>query len=102
MRTVRHGHAAFAFGWTALAALVADPGLPRSYAQEMPPDALAARLRIQGHRCDKALSAERDTQRSRPDSAVWIVKCNDGAYRVQLVPNLAAKIEVIDNQNDQK
>src|SRR5262245_7585571 len=98
MKTVRCSHAAFAFGCAAIATLGGDGLLisPAARAQDMPADALAARLRIQGHRCDKALTAERDPERSRPDSAVWIVTCTDAAYRMQLVPNGAARIEAID------
>ena len=74
-----------------------DLGLTRSAAaQEMAAETLAAHVRIQGHRCSKAISADRDAEQSRPDAAVWIVKCTEGAYRVQLMPHQAAKIESIE------
>jgi len=66
------------------------------FAADGPGDVIAARLRLQGYRCEKALSTERDAERSKPDSAVWIVKCAEGVYRVQLVPNMAARVEQID------
>ena len=33
---------------------------------------------------------------SKPDEAVWVVQCEDAKYRVRLVPDLAAKVERID------
>src|SRR5262245_9847407 len=65
----------------------------RALAEETPADVLAAHLRLQGHRCDHAQSAQRDAQRSKPDEAVWIVKCESASYRVQLVPHMAARVE---------
>jgi hypothetical protein len=65
-------------------------------AEEAPANILAARLRLQGHRCDHAQSVQRDTERSKPDAAVWIVTCESASYRVQLVPNMAAKVEQIE------
>jgi len=65
-------------------------------AEETPPDVLAAHLRLQGHSCDKAQTAERDAQRSKPDSPVWIVTCETATYRVQLVPHMAARVERVE------
>jgi hypothetical protein len=68
-------------------------------AEETPVDVLAAHLRLQGHRCDHAQSAQRDAQLSKPDSVVWIVTCESGSYRVQLVPHMAARVERIEADN---
>ena len=65
-------------------------------AEETPADVLAAHLRLQGHRCDRAQSVQRDTQRSKPDAAVWIVTCESASYRVELVPHMAARVERIE------
>ena len=65
-------------------------------AQVEKPDAeLAAQVRIQGFACDKALGATRDKKRSRPDYAVWVLKCSNAVYRVSRAPDLLAKIEPI-------
>jgi hypothetical protein len=71
-------------------------GLIGSSAQaagELPRDVLAAQIRIQGVACDKPLSAVRDAKRSRPDYAVWVLKCSNAIYRVSRAPDMAAKIE---------
>jgi hypothetical protein len=60
-------------------------------AEEMPAEIIAAQIRDQGYACDKALSAERDGERS--DDAVWILKCQNATYRVRLIPDMAAKVE---------
>jgi len=60
---------------------------------EKPQDELAAQVRIQGFACDKAQGAIRDRKRSRPDYAVWVLKCSNAAYRVSRAPDMAAKIE---------
>ena len=64
-------------------------------AAEKPQDELAAQVRTQGFTCDKAQGAIRDKKRSRPDYAVWVLKCSNAVYRVGRAPDLAAKIEVL-------
>ena len=58
-------------------------------------DDLAAQVRIQGFACDKAQGAIRDKKRSKPDYAVWVLKCSNAVYRVSRAPDLAAKIQVL-------
>ena len=62
-------------------------------AAETPQTVLAAQIRIQGFSCDKALGATRDKKRSRPDRAVWVLKCSNATYRVTRAPDMAAKVE---------
>jgi len=62
-------------------------------AGEEPKDTIAAQIRIQGFACDKPQSAVRDAKRSKPDEAVWVLKCSNAAYRVRLIPDMAAKVE---------
>jgi hypothetical protein len=56
---------------------------------------LAAQIRTQGFACDKPLRATRDTKLSKPNYAVWILKCENAVYRIGRYPNLAAKVEEI-------
>jgi hypothetical protein len=58
-----------------------------------PKDTIAAQIRMQGFACDKPQSALRDAKRSRPDEAVWVLKCSNAAYRIRLIPDMAAKVE---------
>ena len=63
-------------------------------AQDIPPSKIIAdQVRDQGYACSDARGVERDPAYSRPDEPVWILKCDNAAYRVRLVPGTAAKIE---------
>ena len=65
-------------------------------AQEVPPELLASQLRLQGHRCDAPVTAQRDIQLSKPDEAVWTVRCLNASYRMRLVPDMAARVQQLD------
>lgn len=55
-------------------------------------DLLAAQIRDQGYRCNRPLSASKDLRRSRADSAVWILRCDNASYRLRLTPDMAARV----------
>ena len=77
-------------------AVVALCGLQASTQQvaaETPQDELAAQIRTQGFICEKALGATQDKKRSRPDHAVWVLRCSNATYRVSRAPDMAAKVE---------
>jgi hypothetical protein len=82
-----------------LVALVSGAGAALALDGEDPKDVIAAQLRDQGYDCDNPQSATRDEDASGPDEAAWIVTCEGASYRVKLVPDMAAKVEKID-QND--
>ena len=75
--------------------LIAAVVLPPSVQAETVPDILAAQVRIQGHACDKAISAVQDRKRSRPDHEVWVLKCSNATYRFSRAPDMAAKVEIL-------
>ncbi|MGY3037250.1 hypothetical protein ACVIIV_006420 [Bradyrhizobium sp. USDA 4354] len=64
-------------------------------AGERPQDMLAAQTRMQGFACDKPLGASKDTKRSKPDHAVWVLRCSNANYRVSRFPDMAAKVEAL-------
>ncbi|TYL93956.1 hypothetical protein FXB40_19125 [Bradyrhizobium rifense] len=68
-------------------------GDSNAFASETPRSMLAAQIRMQGFTCDKPLGALRDTKRSRPDRAVWVLKCSNATYRITRAPDMAAKVE---------
>ena len=80
-----------------LLAIVAVLFSPQVRAQQVPAETpqtmLSAQIRMQGYTCDKALGAVRDKKRSRPDRAVWVLKCSNATYRVTRAPDMAAKVE---------
>ena len=82
-----------------LAAFVVSVASVSAHAQparaEKPQDELAAQVRIQGFACDRAQGAIRDRKRSRPDYAVWVLKCSNATYRVSRAPDMGAKIDVL-------
>jgi hypothetical protein len=81
----------------AFVALVFGPA-PSSIAQD-PKEIIAAQLRAQGYACDNPQSATRDQKASRPNETVWIVVCGNASYRATLVPNMAARVETLSNDN---
>jgi hypothetical protein len=70
-------------------------GFVAQAAEQAPLDTLAAQIRIQGFACEKAVGAVKDAKRSKPDHAVWVLKCSNATYRISRYPDLAAKVEVL-------
>jgi hypothetical protein len=68
-------------------------GSPAQAAGETVREMLAAQIRMQGVACDKPLRAVRDKKRSKPDHAVWVLKCSNATYRISRFPDMAAKVE---------
>jgi hypothetical protein len=83
------GKAYLGFPCAALALLLS--GMSVAWAQT-PADDVATQIRAQGYQCDWPATARRDVGRSRRDSAVWILKCQNAAYRVRLKPDMAARV----------
>jgi Domain of unknown function (DUF4345) len=74
-------------------AAMAWPFAARAQQPTMPAETLSAQVRLQGHRCDEPLSATRGTVLSKPNEAVWVLKCANASYRLTLIPNMAARVE---------
>jgi hypothetical protein len=70
-----------------------SPVLFLAHAEETPAEMLAAHIRRQGYRCDAPLSAVRDAEQSKPDEAVWVLRCSSVSYRLTLIPDMAWKVE---------
>jgi len=79
---------------------VALAGMPCLSDAQTPADDVAAQIRIQGYRCDEPVTAMRDVKLSRPDLAVWILKCRNASYRVRLVPDMAAHVTKLKKRSD--
>jgi hypothetical protein len=45
--------------------------------------------------CEEPRQAERDRQASRPNETVWILRCGSTTYRVTLIPDMAARLELV-------
>jgi len=63
--------------------------------EQSPKDDIAAQIRAQGYACDQPQSATRDVQASKPDEEVWLLRCEGASYRVRLIPDMAARVERI-------
>lgn len=61
--------------------------------QETAIDTIATQIRRQGFPCESPKSAVRDRELSKPDQAVWVLRCENATYRVRLVPDRAARVE---------
>jgi hypothetical protein len=83
--------ARLALGWVAISGFLM--GIPTSLHSQTPADDLAAQVRSQGYQCDQSVTAQRDVSLSKPDSAVWTLKCRNASYRVRLVPDMSAHVE---------
>jgi hypothetical protein len=68
------------------AAYAADP-------REMSKDIIAVQIRKQGFECKTPQKAERDQTSGNPDDPIWTLTCENAVYRVHLIPNQAAKVE---------
>ena len=80
----------------AMTALTCDRLMAAEAVDETPKEIIASQIRKQGYSCDNALSAERDLERSKPDEAAWVLKCDSGTYRVRLIPDMAAAVEPVE------
>jgi hypothetical protein len=74
--------------WVAAVAFI----IPVASSEE-PKDSLAAQIRTQGYRCERPIDAQRDAALSRPGEAVWLLRCENGTYRLRLIPDMAARVE---------
>jgi hypothetical protein len=70
------------------AGLAEGPGTPASI--------VAAQIRAQGYACAGPVAATRDRRASRPNGAVWTLRCRNASYRVRLVPDMAAEVARIE------
>jgi hypothetical protein len=62
-------------------------------AQETAKGLLAIQARSQGYVCDSPVSAKRDKKQSGPDTAVWVLRCENNSYRMRLAPDMAARVQ---------
>jgi len=83
--------AAFIHACAILSVVLAVPAV----AEEKSAEIIAAHIRNQGYTCQKALSAQRNRRASKPDEPFWVLRCSNAAYRVRLIPDMAAKVERI-------
>ncbi len=90
--------ASCAFALLAITTVAPLPATSPAAAQaEMSKDIIAVQIRRQGFECESPQSAKRDEEASKPDAEVWVLTCEGVSYRVQLVPNQAAKVEPLAN-----
>ena len=74
----------------ALACLSASAA--RAQPADTPAGIIAAQIRTQGYACTDPVAATRDQRASRPNVTVWTLRCRNAAYRVLLVPDMAAQV----------
>lgn len=84
----------FRSAFPVIAAIGSFAGLSQALAED-PKNVIAAQLRAQGYQCEQPQSAVRDVKASKPNETVWVIECERAKYRVRLTPDLAAKVERI-------
>jgi hypothetical protein len=71
----------------------------RTVAQPIAPDTpvniISDHIHRQGYFCDELRHAEREAHASRPHETVWILKCQGITYRVTLIADMAARVELV-------
>ncbi len=78
----------------ALAPLAATPSPARAAdPKEVSKEIIAVQIRKQGFACTNPQSATREGDATKYDDAVWLLKCDEATYKVQLIPDMAAKVE---------
>ncbi len=55
-------------------------------------DDVAAQIRSQGYQCDQPVTARRNVELSKADSAVWTLECRNATYAVRLDPDMTAHV----------
>ena len=73
---------------------------PGALAQQDAKEIVASQLRSQGYACDNPKSATRDLGASKPNETVWIIVCEHSTYRATLVPDMAAQVELLGENED--
>jgi hypothetical protein len=53
---------------------------------------IAAQIRMQGYACEGPLGATKNRKISKPNAAIWTLRCKNATYRVHLVPDMGAKV----------
>jgi hypothetical protein len=69
--------------------------ISQAEAADTPASIIADQIRRQGYPCEEPRQAERDSQASRPNETVWFLRCGNTAYRVTLIPDMAARVELV-------
>jgi len=59
-------------------------------------DLVATQVREQGYDCSEPSEATPDPDNSEVGERGWILTCANASYRVRLIPDMAAKVELID------
>lgn len=85
-------------GLTASTLLIAWPDTVPAADPAVSKDVIAVQIRKQGFECKNPESAEREKSESKPDETVWLLTCEGARYKVQLIPKMAAKVERLDDQ----
>ena len=68
---------------------------PRAAEPVRPAELIAAQIRARGYACEQAQNAELDRAASKPNEKVWTLQCNNGTYRVRIIPNMAVQVEQV-------
>jgi hypothetical protein len=82
-----------ALGCLSAVVALASPLATPAAAEETPAEIIAAHIRQQGYACTNALRAQRNRRASKPNEAVWTLRCSDATYLVRLIPDMAAHVE---------
>jgi hypothetical protein len=83
-----------AMGVLALLAALSSAARAQQEAEAL--QVVADQVRAEGYACAEPTAVQRDQAQSRPDLAVWVLTCEGGRYRVELVPDMRARVTPLD------
>lgn len=69
--------------------------LPAAAEDDATATIVADQVRSQGLACSEPVTATKDEAGSKPDLPVYVLTCGNGSYRVELIPDQAARITSI-------
>ena len=81
---------------TAALGVVSSSASALAQASDEAADLVATQVREQGHDCSEPFEAAPDPKDSEVGERGWILTCANASYRVRLIPDMAAKVELID------
>jgi hypothetical protein len=64
-------------------------------AQEAPKDIVAAAVRDKGYECNDPQDIKADPNDTTPEEEAWIIRCENGAYRVKFMGDQGAEVEPV-------
>ena len=81
------------YRYAALLPFAALAGAEPALGQEAPVDIVAAAVRQHGQECRNPTDVRPDPEHTEPDMMAWIIRCENGSFRVKFMGDRGAEVE---------